>query len=275
MPDGGHTVLAGFHDLEDVARPLFAQPGVSTSAGFYFASGLAGLRARHALAELALGAAAGGPSGDTVALAAAILPNPPIAPVLIEAYASAFLFGAWSCVETAVFAANALGAAVAPSEFASVDNTKALGRVDIAAVRDPKRRKGAYECYFPRFTRELLTQSVVRELEDHHNASKHREATVGGWTGAMRGGLDVGESMQTGLLRSGASEIRLRAQPKTARAERSPPTLPPGVFLPSGVILPEPTVSMTPIVTAWRELLAALGSGLRADVDGLLASAAT
>ena len=48
------------------------------------------------------------------------------APVLVDAYVSAFMFAAWSTIETSVFAANALGYAIDPSGFRTLIDAKSL-----------------------------------------------------------------------------------------------------------------------------------------------------
>lgn len=277
--DNQNVVLEALADVEARAAPILTRPTASPSCGYYFTSAVQGLRARHVLAEIALSAARGGVDGDIVRLTKHLHADPPIAHVLVEAYVGAFLFGAWSTIETLVFATNAIGVALDPTGFDSLETTTSLRRV--APSRVTKEHAAAYQRWLPRFTAAFASRlQLVNDLREHHNASKHRHATFGGGRMAMGAALATGINraravgdeqsavnlLERGFRNSGVLEVRVLKEPHIARAERSGHALPPGVTIPTGAILGEPTVPLEPIVDGWREALAAMLGALRDDL---------
>jgi hypothetical protein len=256
----------------EAAGFVFEAHGNPATAFEAFTGGLGAVYSRHALAELSLAAIAAPPHGNLVDAVRHLMPDPPMAPVLIEAYASGFLFGAASTFDTAAFAVNALGFAIAPSEFFSLDTEK-NGLRDICAAaiaeKSSAKTRPGFANHFPRFRERLIADwAVVDRLLDHHGASKHRTATMAGWASVQNVPFGDVVAAQRDLLEGGARGVRLRAEPRLPLKDRKPHPL-----LRPGAIGSPRSESLDELAAAWRAALRALGMALQDDVVALIARA--
>lgn len=127
---------------------------------------------------------------------------------------SAFLFGAWSTIETSTFAANALGCAFDEAMFSSL-MTSAVREVDPRQVLPPNKnnhrsKHGAFVKTLPDYTQAMVgAAEVVSELHEQHVASKHRYSSMTGWASSASGSPPPETLTLTPL-----SSVSLRARPR-------------------------------------------------------------
>ncbi|MFO0681437.1 MAG: hypothetical protein U0234_05270 [Sandaracinus sp.] len=266
--------LADYGWVQEHARPILARDTHGHS-GQAFAESVQAIFARYALAEIALGRTRGDTSGSIVAPLAGLITPVPVAPVLIEAYVSAFLFAAVSTLDATAFAMNALGNAIVPSPnpkrikkqphaFYIVTCEDDLRDVSMHAVATGARV--GFAAHFPEVAAVLTTSwSRVGDLLDQHSVSKHRGVTATGWSPAIPVRFGDMDGMQRTLQEGGALSVRLRDEPKAAYGAR-----PQHPQLPAGAIATTVSVPLSPIVDGWRLLVGDLGVALRKDVGRLV-----
>lgn len=267
--------LADYGWVQDHAGPILGRD-LHGHSGQAFGESVQAIFARYALAEIALGRTRGDASGSIVAPLAGLITPVPVAPVLIEAYVSAFLFAAVSTLDATAFAMNALGNAIAPSPHAKrikkqphafyiVTCEDDLRDVSMHAVATGGR--AGFAAHFPEAVAVLTTSwSGVGDLVDQHSVSKHRGVTAAGWAPAIPVRFGDIEGMQRTVQEGGALSVRLRDEPKAPYGGR-----PQHPQVPVGAIATTVSVPLSPIVDRWRLLVRDLGVALRADV-GRLAS---
>ena len=185
----------------------------------------------------------------------------PTAQFLVDAHVSSFLFGAWSTIECLVYAANALGYAVAPDDFLSVDDAKQLRRISPLDLYGRDRRPG-YERHLANFTHAMVShERVLNRLSDLHSVSKHRRAVAAGGTmdTRLQSALEplLGEmAIAYALERATWADILLDSAPKQPLVELDPTREP---------------VRLATVESDYREVLHACAVGLHADVVGATA----
>lgn len=244
-------------ELPQAAQAIFARPGATRTADYYFNDGIQSACARHALAETMIGMLRGEHgTGDLVAVATGYMRSPPVAHVLVEAYVAGFLFAAWSTIENIVFAANALGLAARPSGgFEVVTDKKALKRIGPAQLisPDPKKLSPAYPAHLPRLHAAFLAHvGGLRRLQAQHNASKHRSSTM------LGGDVDLRafppEQHERMFQRVTWQRILLNPIPEDPIAMLDPHAKP---------------EDLEDLAKDWRSALYEIGAGLAADVTAL------
>lgn len=218
-----------------------------------------GACARHAIAEMALGALR---EPDLVTAALRSMPAPsPVSLVLTEAHLSTFLFGAWSTVETLVYATNALGFAVAPHAFRSLDVASELRATSPNDVWDKARKPTpGYALHFPLMRQAFFDhETALRFIECTHSASKHRRPVMVG------GDMDLSDldalpdefrerARQRASMRRSMQRVYLDPDPKRPLVESEDRAAP---------------VLLDDVATGWRTALGAVLQGLCSDIEAL------
>jgi hypothetical protein len=146
-----------------------------------------------------------------------------------EYHLSSIMFNMDSAVECLAFALNALGNAVAPSDFFDVANARALTQVAPWNIIGSARRgaRPGYASYFPTLTSYWqLKQRLLSRIVEQHDVSKHRTTIFVG--GQARKDPPDGFYEKLGIPESARAdywpmaEIILEEDPKSPRATRRP-----------------------------------------------------
>ena len=171
------SAIASFDPVESLGRDFMSRPGVVGSATYEFNSGMRGLHARYAGAEVALATLT---VPDLVGSVQQVIPRPPLAWVLVDTYVSLFLFSAWSSIECLAYAVNALGFSISPGDFCDIDSERGLRGIAPKIIVGPQALPG-FPRHFPSLTSCLVARSSdVQVLQQQHNVSKHRRAVAAG-----------------------------------------------------------------------------------------------
>lgn len=242
------------------SRIVDRRPGVPAACPYEFRTGMRGAYARHAIAEMALGALR---EPDLVTAALRLMPAPtPEAMGLTEAHVSTFLFGAWSTVETLVYAANALGFAIAPHAFRSLEVASELRATSPNDVwgGNTKKAPPGYALHFPRMRQAFLDhETALRFIECTHSVSKHRRPVMTGGDMDLPG-LDAipveyrDYALQAAIARRPMQRVYLDPDPKSPLESRDREAAP---------------VTLDDAAAGWRTALRAVLQGLSDDVEAL------
>ncbi|WP_053236009.1 hypothetical protein [Sandaracinus amylolyticus] len=252
--------LAALMEAEQIANEIMSAPTTPHGCAYEFNAAIRGTWARFVLAQ-ASGYALHHPY--QVQIVRELLPRVfvPAPMVISDALVSAFLFGAWSTIETLIYAANALGFALDAKGFRDVRSSDSLRDISIGDVlggKPPSKkqpRPGYAQC-FPRFTRALVADANdVWFLKAQTDLSKHRRAVAVGGTFDVSWTNQLHES-----IRERAVDFALRHVPMTNVTLDHDPS----ASLPEH--MPARGVPLEDVERSWRRIVHAASAGLRDDL---------
>lgn len=254
--------LRAFDSVDALADALFKKMKATDACRYEFGAAFRGMRARAASVDLALGALA---QPDLVGHAQTLVPTAPAAQVLVDTYVAQVLFGIWSTFECMVFGINALGCAVDPTDFHSVETTASLKKVDpnnVFGGGAGRPARPGYAMHFPKWNGVFdANKAVLARLNDCHNISKHRHAAAAGGTvhpgfiEKLKPSIGEGPAMIAAMARATWIEILLESELGVALPERSPSAT-------TGVLLDE-------LVAEYRRVVREAGEALIIDLTAL------
>lgn len=148
-----------------------------------------------------------------------------------EYHLAQIFFNMDSAIECFTFAMNALGNAVAPSDFLNVTDERSLKRITPANILGTKTQapQRGYARYFPTLqTYWQANEALLTTIVEQHDVSKHRSTIYVG--GKYRTDMPPGFLEQLGIDAESAmrfeyspmEEILLKPEPKVPRGKKTP-----------------------------------------------------